>query len=404
MSPLRNRKARYLLLTSACFYIIAAANEKVAMFLLCWLIVSLLLVSWSVVLIGASGVRLVRDALPPRVLAGERLPIRLRIVNGGALPKFNLLIEDRLVNETLGTSSTHTSLAEALPAHGSVVAESLAPVTGRGRLRLGPAMLIVADPLGLFERRSPVLDTGAEVLVRPRLVALPRWRPVGAGRGQGAQRLRTSSGFDFRGLRDYQSGDDLRFVHWRSTARTGRLQIREFEVLEAAEATVLLDLHRDQISGPPGASSLEAAVVAAGSILLRLRELGVRARLVADEEGPLAADVLPDGPAPDELLDLLATVRGSGGRTALEVLCSDAGRARPGDLIVVVSADDGDALLEHLAALAERGHEVILVRLDGPAFAGQPAADGGGSLGGVTCYHLGPGVPLEALLGEAEAA
>jgi uncharacterized protein (DUF58 family) len=137
----------------------------------------------------------------------------------------------------------------------SAVAAGLAPgrqwlwaartiCTRRGRFRLGPATLHSADPFGLFptSRRAGGVR---EVVVLPATMGLPSF-PIPSGRLPGGEALRRRTYQvtpNAAGVRDYAPGDSLNRIHWRSTARRGRLISKEFELDPMADVWILLDGH-----------------------------------------------------------------------------------------------------------------------------------------------------------------
>jgi uncharacterized protein (DUF58 family) len=146
------------------------------------------------------------------------------------------------------------------------------PTERRGRYFLGPLRVSVSDPFGVARRSTTLLGT-EEVLVYPRLheVAPP---PEGGGdeldRDAPRVRGRPDPGGDFLTLREYQPGDDLRRVHWRSTARRDTLMVRQGELRRRAPAVVLLDVR-------PAAHdrrSFEVAVEACASIVAAIERAG----------------------------------------------------------------------------------------------------------------------------------
>ena len=110
----------------------------------------------------------------------------------------------------------------------------------RGRYRLAPE-LVLEDALGLVRSRIP-LDAAGLLRVEPRLVELgaQRSRPL-ALRDGARHAFRASAGDELAGVRDHQVGESLRRVHWRTTARRGRLTVREVEDHPREELLVLLD-------------------------------------------------------------------------------------------------------------------------------------------------------------------
>jgi len=128
--------------------------------------------------------------------------------------------------------------------------------------------------------------------VTPRTVPLPHIPLGGAWTGSGDNRPRafaTGSAEDVT-VREYRRGDDLRRVHWRSSARVGELMVRREEQPWQSRATLFLDNRLRAHRGQGVASSLEAAVSAAASIAVHLSHRGFTVRLVtATGEDPASA-------------------------------------------------------------------------------------------------------------------
>src|SRR5918998_848100 len=117
---------------------------------------------------------------------------------------------------------------------------------------------------------------------RPRVVLLPPVRLGGEYAGTGDSRARSVAvhGEDDAATREYRRGDDLRRVHWRSTARTGELMVRREEQPWESRATVVLDTRIFAHRGEGPTASFEWAVSAAASIAVHLRQAGYKLRLV----------------------------------------------------------------------------------------------------------------------------
>ncbi len=142
------------------------------------------------------------------------------------------------------------------------------PTDRRGRFEVGPLRATVSDPFGLVAKTRRVL-AAEEVIVYPRthdIVPPTEAAGLDLDRDHPRVRARVEPSGEFMTLRDYAPGDDLRHVHWRSTARRGHLMMRQNETRRRAPALVLLDVR-------PGAhdrASFERAVEAVASIATAL--------------------------------------------------------------------------------------------------------------------------------------
>lgn len=139
----------------------------------------------------------------------------------------------------------------------------------RGLFVLGPATLSFSDPLGLFRRTSRHARRD-EILIRPELhrVSDPISVLTGPSQDQSVKRLRPASdGHEFFALRPYSVGDDLRRVHWRASARSDDLVVRQTEADTSADVLVVVDV----AASSHDADSFERTISAALSVASSLR-------------------------------------------------------------------------------------------------------------------------------------
>lgn len=151
----------------------------------------------------------------------------------------------------------------------------------RGVYQLPAAQAASTDPLALFNEALP---SGQEqtITVLPRVVRLNRLGFIGgsAARLQAPQHASVvADALDFHGVRPYQPGEPIRRVHWKSTARTGQLQIVEWEENVARDLAILIDTSRATMAGRSSDNTLETAIVVAASIAQHLLEGGYGVQL-----------------------------------------------------------------------------------------------------------------------------
>jgi len=219
----------------------------------------------------------------------------------------------------------------------------------RGRYRFEPVRIRVEDPFGLARAELAVGEDQA-LVVYPRLVALDRLFSEGGSHAQDGRRLllRRPTGFELHSVRDYQQGESLRNVHWRSTAHRGALMIKELEDAPRDEVCVLLD-------GMP--ARFDVAVRAAGSILQAHARRARRCVLVVNS----AAGEVQSATDWRRTLEVLAAAEPTAPTPAFALL-EGAGSpaARALELVVVTSRLD-DALVDRLVqrALSRRGVSLV---------------------------------------------
>ncbi|WP_460369599.1 DUF58 domain-containing protein, partial [Actinocorallia lasiicapitis] len=243
---------------------------------------------------------------PSRLPVGHEALAELRLENVSRLPTGLLLVEDR-VPYTLGGRARFV-LDRIEPVGARELSYRLRSDV-RGRFKVGPLTVRLADPFGLVElaRSFSLTDT---LTVTPPVVPLPPGRVLGAWSGDGESRARTVStaGEDDVAPREYRRGDDLRRVHWRSTARYGELMVRREEQQWQSRATILLDTRRTVHWGEGPGSSFEQAVSVAASIGVHLAEEGLSLRFVTDEREHGEVTAAPGTAAGGELLEALAVI------------------------------------------------------------------------------------------------
>jgi uncharacterized protein (DUF58 family) len=221
-----------------------------------------------------------RRLSPARVPAGSEARVHLLMDNVSRLPTGLLMLQDR-VPYVLGPRPRFV-LDRVEPGGRREVSYRVRSDL-RGRYPLGPLQLRLTDPFGMCEltRSFSTYDT---LTVVPRVEPLAPVRLSGEakGYGDGRQRSLALAGEDDIIPRGYRYGDDLRRVHWRSTARYGELMVRREEQPQRARCTVLLDTRKLAHRGAGPDSAFEWAVSGAASVLVHMLERGLSVRLLTD--------------------------------------------------------------------------------------------------------------------------
>ncbi|MEU7021061.1 DUF58 domain-containing protein [Streptomyces sp. NPDC046203] len=221
-----------------------------------------------------------RRLAPQRVETGSEARVHLRVDNVSRVPTGLLMLQDH-VPYMLGPRPRF--VLDRVEASGRREVSYRVRSDLRGRFPLGPLQLRLGDPFGMCEltRSFSAYDT---------LTVVPRTEPLPAvglggesnGYGEGRQRSLALAGDDDIIPRAYRHGDDLRRVHWRSTARYGELMVRREEQPQRARCTVLLDTRDLAYEGGGPDSAFEWAVSGAASVLTHLLERGFSVRLLTD--------------------------------------------------------------------------------------------------------------------------
>jgi uncharacterized protein (DUF58 family) len=311
-----------------------------------------------------------RQIVPIRVPVGGRAEVSVHIHSTGRLPTGGLLVSDG-VPYSLGGKPRF--VVEHLPRlTGAKLRYSVQPML-RGVQQLGPLKATITDPFGLAEFERDLAGMSRLVVV-PRvvqLVGVPGGSGLGSG-DDGSVRLAAGQGEDDVIVRPYRQGDDLRKVHWRSTAKRDEMMVRVEEVPWRGGTTVLLDHRAIAHQGAGATSSLEWAVSFAASICLHLHRYGQRVRLVT-ENGRLVVSDSGDGTHNDNaVLDALAALQPTQHQ---HIDCrTDPGH---GQEIIAILGATGTEEFGQLITQRGRGSRSLAVLLDTPAWGGGdgPATD-----------------------------
>ena len=160
-----------------------------------------------------------RTVDPRRVTAGDAVTVSLAITNKSVLPSGALMLEDELPDRVSGEARF---VSTRCPAASRGRSPTACPRLGRGRYRVGPLRIRLADPFRMVDL-SRSFTTTTEFLVTPVVDDLPPVDPPRSddvGDSAGSHSV-GAHGADDASTREYRTGDDLRKIHWRSSARTG---------------------------------------------------------------------------------------------------------------------------------------------------------------------------------------
>jgi hypothetical protein len=226
-----------------------------------------------------------REIQPVRVEVGQTAQVTLTLENPGRMPTGLMLLEDQ-VPYILGSRPRFVidqlrprwSRSMSYPVRSEV----------RGRYAIGPLSVRLSDAFGFVELTRS-FSSRASLVVTPAVVPLPPLVLSGDWSGTGDNRPRAfaAAGTEDVTVREYRLGDDLRRIHWLSSARADELMVRREEQPHQSRATLLLDARAAAHRGSGPASSFEYAVSAVASIGAHLASQNFAVRLISDESaGP----------------------------------------------------------------------------------------------------------------------
>lgn len=331
---------------------------RVAILLVALPVISLIVAHRTGFRLGAT-----RAVSPARIPVGTDATVDLTVRNVGRGRTSTLLLADQ-VPADLGADAR--VVLDRVEPGGARTARYSLQAQRRGRFTVGPLRVTAVDPFGLV-RVTRAFRTGDPVLVIPAVVPLDSaaLRADHLGRGDGSTATLSARGHDDVVPRDYRTGDDLRRIHWRATARTGDLMVRREEQPWTHHASVIVDLRAERHAGTGPTSSLEAALSATASIAVHLLRRGWRLRLMATDGRVLVSSTAgSDGEA--AVLEQLALVEPVSG-----------GRVRPVRDDLVIGILTPDIALGHDLGARGAGELGLALVVDTPEWGSCDADDTG---------------------------
>ena len=285
--------------------------------------------------IGRLRPTITREIHPDRVERGQPALARLEVRNTSGRRQPAFTARDRIGD------TTHEVAVRALPPGGSAVYHYELPTLRRGRVQVGPLDVERSDLLGLVRSRMGV-GLVTDLRVYPRRHAV---RAAAGGRARHhfegpppRQPMRGS--MDLRSLREYVPGDELRHLHWKASARTGRLMVREYVDPAQPHCVVVLDT-----TGAPDIDEeqFEQAVEVAAALVREACERDQPTRLVTTS----GLDVAVSGGLRSvrAMLDPLCEVAMSADAVPLDT-ARIGGSPRGGWLAVVTCSPDSPVIAE----------------------------------------------------------
>ena len=330
----------------------------------------------AVILVSRARLRMSCERMiePAQVPLGSPMKGQIILGQDGRLPAAILLLED-VVPRELG--SRPRFLVDKADQSWRRVVEY--PLLGRvrGRFSTGPLTVRTADPFGLVQLDRQFVAT-SEVMVTPRVVPLPTIRATGGAGSTGEARPHRIGvvGQDDILVREYRHGDDVRRIHWRSTARWGDLMVRREEQAWDPSASVLLDSRTAAHAGRGMQNSMEWAISAAASIAIHFLDDGFGIEIY-EADGPLhiAGSMGQHSSASQELVVNRLTDLRPRSTTTMHYAVESATIDRPGQLVIAImgrmSAEDANSLLR---VRRNRAYGLAMV-MDVDTFADEPAGE-----------------------------
>ncbi len=242
----------------------------------------------------------------------------------------------------------------------------------RGLFDWGPLRVRGGDPFGIFytERNYGVRQ---QILVYPRVVDLPRFQtPPASLPGEGRFRRRTHYITpNASGIRDWAPGDPLSRIHWRSTAHTGELMVKTFELDPTSDIWVIADMEGAIQAGEGDESTEEYTVTVAASVAQRYIAANRSVGLISFGEDYTVVEAERGQQQLSRILESLAVAKASGEAPLGNLLIEEQRRFGRHTTLVLVTASTDSSWLSPLQSLVQRGVRASVVLIDPSTFGGE---------------------------------
>jgi uncharacterized protein (DUF58 family) len=354
----------------------------------------LLGVTWLWSATALWGLRLTRSARSLKASVGDLLEENFEISNPTRLAR--LWVE--VTNTAPLPGGAGSRLFTLIRGHQRRFYLSRTWLTKRGAFPLGPTILTAGDPFGLFTSRK-VLPSMETLVVLPMLVNVASFpAPLGALPGGQAIRRKASGVTPHAaGVREYMTGDPMKAIHWQSTARRGRLMVKEFEQDPQAETWIFLDAeagahyslpqeetpverfddlifrHRHRIKLPP--ATIEYAVTLAASLV---RYFIGRGRAVGLVSAAQALTLIPPDRSDRQegkILETLAFIDAAGALSIAGLAGAEARHLPLGSSVIMITASPRPEVALAADEFQRRGQRLIVLLLDSSSFGGSERPD-----------------------------
>jgi uncharacterized protein (DUF58 family) len=322
-----------------------------------------LLISW----LNTRALDVAVDRRTLRGQVGQEAEELIEVRNRSLIPKLWVELEDPC--DLPGHTSRRAVIIPSRGLRSWVVQTTL---QRRGLYDWGPLLVRGGDPFGIFytEQRYGVRQ---QILVYPRVVDLPRFQtPPASLPGEGRFRRRTHYITpNASGIRDYAPGDPLSRIHWRSTAHTGELMVKTFELDPTSDIWVIADMEGITQAGEGDESTEEYIITVAASVAQRYISANRSVGLIAFGEEYTVVEAERGQQQLSRILESLAVAKARGEAPLGNLLIEEQRRFGRHTTLVLVTASTDSSWISPVQALVQRGVRVAVVLVDPSTFGGE---------------------------------
>lgn len=348
------KKVFVILALAVSLFLVATNIQAGWLFLIVSGLLGIIIVSYFVPLLTLNDLE-ITWTMPAEVFEDEVVPATLRITNNGRRSKFLFGVEDRLLSKSF-------TIFRLLP--GETVKFNY---EGRGLKRgfyaSGEIVLRCGSPFGLFNREKKESHP-ANLIVYPTYSEIASFPLLESFSTPGEflhERQGKGSGYDYLGIREYRPGDSLRLIHWRSSARTRQLIVKEFEEEVASTVSIVLDLEKGYQVGEGRETTLEYAIRICASLARYVLDSGHPLQLIGQDGGETTTLFQPNF---WQALEWLAKVKAEGSKPLDKVLEEISPTLRPRSTCIIMAPVSDKDYHSIFSLLQIRRIRVIVIFVD----------------------------------------
>lgn len=366
-----SRNFKLFLGAAVAFYLAGSMNQAAELFVLAGVCLACILGCYVISRLGVEGLALkVRPRGGP-VWAHSDIELTIELSNIGLIPRPPVPVRVNLRNTTVQTDpASYFFPLPGLSPGQSVTTTGVVVPTCRGEYVIGEPRLVGRDPLGMFDRPGRPAASSAFVALPPPVhisrTDIARMLSEQTRLQMGTRRRQTG---EFFGIRPHEPGDDLRHVHWKVAAHTGRLVVKQYAGGRDYHAAVWLDTQAQSVVGSGAGSSFETQIIAAASLLDALSETNLEIELYGEGLPSALRSADRGRSAYERALFALARVRPAGERGFGANAADWAGFARHGATVFALTSGLDPAAVATLVSLPLRGiglRAIICGSVDAP--------------------------------------
>lgn len=328
------------------------------------LIAIVLLVSFLFALLGTRGLKGRLNVSNQHNQAGQPFHIEVDVENVSLWPKPFLRLKI-----SAGKKPSQRNILVSLPSKGDYSWLNDLSFPRRGRYILGPLIGESTDMFGLF-RLQRTLDSKKDILIYPSTVELPFFmvsQSVESSFLRNAWFSDESSGA-ISGVREYVPGDSLNRIHWKSTAHTGKLIVKEFDIDRSEKIWIILDLNKEMNYGLGTETTEEYSIIIAASIAKKYADSGRYVGMIANGDNYHYYPALQGTLNMWRIMEALAVVNADGQVPLQRIITGARAQMTGNSTAIIITASAHGEVVDSILSLKKQGIRVVMILLDASTF------------------------------------